>query len=102
MILASQLFPVFYAVVGVPGSQKGYNFTVMDRVLIGLFDITAVSQYLWRRWAEESEQWTGNRRFIFRPLSSRASHPCSMPRSPSLAHKAPVMQAKRGRTSATQ
>ena len=47
MILASQLFAVFYAVVGVSGSQKGDNFGVMDRVLIGLFDITAVSQYLW-------------------------------------------------------
>ena len=55
-----------------------------------------------RRWAEESEQWTGNRRFFFRLLSSRASHPYSMPRSPSLARKAPLMQAKRGRTSATQ
>ena len=29
------------------GSQKGDNFRVMDRVLIGAFDITAVSQYLW-------------------------------------------------------
>ena len=29
------------------GSQKGDNFRVMDRVLIGGFDITAVSQYLW-------------------------------------------------------
>ena len=28
------------------GSQKGDNFRVMDRVLIGAFDITAVSQYL--------------------------------------------------------
>ena len=47
MILASQLFPVFYVVVGVSGSKKGDNFGVMDRVFIGLFDITAVSQYLW-------------------------------------------------------
>ena len=29
------------------GSQKGDNFRVMDRVLIGAFDITAASQYLW-------------------------------------------------------
>jgi len=29
------------------GSQKGDNFWVMNRVLIGPFDITAVSQYLW-------------------------------------------------------
>jgi len=34
----------------------------MDRVLIGPFDITTVNQYLW---AEEPEQWTGNRRFIW-------------------------------------
>ena len=47
MILVSQLFPVFCAVVCVSGSQKGDNFGVMDRVFIGLFDITAVSQYLW-------------------------------------------------------
>ena len=58
----SQLFPVFYAVVGVSGSQKDDNVRVMDSVLIGAFDITAVS---WRRWAEEPEQWTGNRLFIF-------------------------------------
>ena len=52
----------------------------MDRVLIGPFDITAVS---WRRWAEEPEQWTGNRLFIFLLPSSRASR--TMPRSPRLA-----------------
>ena len=34
----------------------------MDRVLIGPFDITAVS---WRRWAEEPQQWTGNRPLFF-------------------------------------
>ena len=34
--LPSQLFPVFYAVVGVSGSQKDDNVWVMDRVLIVL------------------------------------------------------------------
>ena len=29
-----------YTAVGVSGSQKGDNFRVMDRVLIGAFDIT--------------------------------------------------------------
>ena len=47
-----------------------------------------------RRWAEEPEQWTGNRRFIFSPpLVSHVSLSREMPRSPRLAHKAPVMQA---------
>ena len=41
------LFPVVNAAVGVSGSKKGDNFRVMDRVFIGPFDITAVSQYLW-------------------------------------------------------
>ena len=47
VILPFRLFPVFYAVVGVSGSQKGDNFWEIDRALIGPFDITAVSQYLW-------------------------------------------------------
>ena len=41
------LCPVVYAAVDVSDSQKGDNFRVMDRVLIGPFEITAVSQYLW-------------------------------------------------------
>ena len=41
------LFPVVYAAVDVSDSRKGDNFRVMDRVLIGPFEITAVSQYLW-------------------------------------------------------
>ena len=87
-------FPVVYAAVGVGGSQKGETFQVMDRGLIGPFDITAVSQYLWAyiRWAEEAEQGTGSRCFIFHPTSSCALR--KMPRLPCLAHKAPVMQAK--------
>ena len=36
-----------YAAVGVFGTQKGDNFRVLDRVFVGPFDITAVSQYLW-------------------------------------------------------
>ena len=38
-------FPVVYAAVSVYGNQKGDNFRIADRVLIGPFDITAVSQY---------------------------------------------------------
>ena len=63
------LFPVVYASVCISGSQNGDNFRVMSCVLIGPFDITAVSQY----WcAEESEQWIGNSRFIFLLHSSLA------------------------------
>ena len=47
---------------------------------------------------EQQEQWTADRRFIFLLPSSRASPSCRAPReisrSPRLAHKAPVMQAK--------
>ena len=70
----------------------------MDRVLIGSFDITAGSYICGRKWAEQQEQWTANRRFIFLFPSSRASRSCRAPREISrslrLAHKAPVMQAK--------
>ena len=49
---------------------------------------------------EESEQWTGNRRFIFLLPSSHASHSFrtsgKIPRSPRLAHKSPVLQARDG------
>ena len=38
---------VVVAAVGVSGSQKGDNFRVIDRVFVGFFNITAVSQYLW-------------------------------------------------------
>ena len=41
------LFPVVYAALCVSGSQKGDNFWVMDRVLIGPFEITSIGQYLW-------------------------------------------------------
>ena len=47
---------------------------------------------------EQQEQWTADRRFIFLFPSSRASRsyraPREISRSPRLAHKAPVMQAK--------
>ena len=50
-----------------------------------------------RRWAEEREKWTGNRRFMFLLPSSYASRSFrasfKMLRSPRLAHKAPAMQA---------
>ena len=50
-----------------------------------------------RALAEQQEQWTANRRFIFLFPSSRALHSCRAPleisRSPRLAYKAPVMQA---------
>ena len=42
-----------------------------------------------RRWAEESEQWTGYKRFIFLLPFSRASS--KIPRLPRLAHKVPVL-----------
>ena len=45
-----------------------------------------------RSLVEQQEQWTANRRFIFLSPSSRASREIS--RSPCLAHKAPVMQAR--------
>ena len=38
---------VVVAAVGVSGSQKRDNFRVIDRVFVGFFNITAVSQYLW-------------------------------------------------------
>ena len=51
-----------------------------------------------RALVEQQEQWTANRRFVFLFPSSRASRSCRAPRgisrSPRLAHKAPVMQAK--------
>ena len=40
-------FPVVYAAVDVSDSQKEDNFRLMDSVLIGPFEITAVSQYFW-------------------------------------------------------
>ena len=47
---------------------------------------------------EGPEQWTGNWPFIFLLPLSRASHSFrasrKMPRSPRLAHNAPVMQAR--------
>ena len=45
-----------------------------------------------RTLVEQQEQWTANRRFIFLFPSSRASR--EILRSPLLAHRAPVMQAK--------
>ena len=49
-----------------------------------------------RALAEQQEQWTANRRFIFLFASSRASCSCcalrEISRSPGLAHKAPVVQ----------
>lgn len=57
-----------YANVGVSGSQKDDNFQVMDCAFFSPFDITTVGQYLWVRWVEEPEQWTGY------PLSPVTSH----------------------------
>ena len=77
-----------YAAVVVSGSQKGDNFLV-DRVFTGPFNITAVSQYCGRSWAEEPEQWTGYRRFIFFFSPRLALCAC-------FAHGVPVMQASNG------
>ena len=46
-----------------------------------------------RKWAEQQERWTANRRFIFLLPSSRASARKIL-RLPRLAHKAPVMPAR--------
>ena len=69
----------------------------MDHVLIGPLTSVPSVNTCERRWVEEPEQWTGDRRFIFLLPLSCASHSlltlCKMLRSPGLAHKAPVMQA---------
>ena len=74
--------------------QKGDNFRVFWLVLL---TSPRVVNICGRRWAEQQEQWTANRRFIFLFPSSRTSRSCRAPReisrSPRLAHKAPVMQA---------
>ena len=49
-----------YAAVSVSGSQKSEHFRVMDRVLIGPFDITAVSQYLWAKVGGRAMDWSVN------------------------------------------
>ena len=56
MFVWSCIKVVVVAAVGVSGSQKGDNFRVIDRLFVVFFNITAVSQYLWRRWAEEPEK----------------------------------------------
>ena len=64
------LFPRVYAAVGVFGTQKGDNFRVMDRVFIGPFDITAVSQYLWAQVSGRvgAMDWLQALYFFFSPL----------------------------------
>ena len=49
-LIFSVVYATITATVGVSGSQRGDNFRandIMDRVLIGPFATTAVSQYLW-------------------------------------------------------
>ena len=87
---------VVVAAVGVSGSQKGGNFRVIDRVFVGFFlTLPPLVNTCGRRWAEEREKWTGNRRFMFLLPSSYASGSfrtsLKMLRSPCLAHKVPVM-----------
>ena len=67
----------------------------MDRVLIGPFDIIAVNQYfvgVGGRKSQNNGLVTGDLLFSH-PLVSRASLSREMPRSPRLAHKAPILQA---------
>ena len=80
-----------YAAVSVSGSQKSENFRVMDRVLIGPFDITAVSQYLWTKVGRRARimDWLQALYFFSSTRFAR-----EMQRLPRFAHKAPVMQAK--------
>ena len=82
-----------YAAVGVSGSHKGNKFRVMDRLLIGPFNITAVSQYQFvgvgGRKSQNNVLFTGALFFLL--PSSRASR--KIPRLNRLPHKAPVMQA---------
>ena len=82
-----------YAAVGVSGSHKGNKFRVMDRLLIGPFNITAVSQYQFvgvgGRKSQNNVLFTGALFFLL--PSSRASR--KIPRLHRLPHKAPVMQA---------
>ena len=63
----------------------------MDRVLIGPFDITAVSQYLWVKVGRRARtiDWLQALYFFSSTRFAR-----EMPRSPRLAHEAPVMRAK--------
>ena len=63
------------------GTQKGDNFRVMDRVFIGPFDITAVSQYLWAQVSGRvrAMNWLQALYFFLLP-SSRASR--KLPRLP--------------------
>ena len=74
-----------YAAVSVSGSQKGNNFRVMDRLFIGPFNITAVSQVL----KSLNNALVTGALFVLLP-SSRASR--KMPRLHRLAHKVPVTQ----------
>ena len=83
------LFPGVYAAVSDSGSQKGDNFRVKDRVSLVLLTSLLSVKICGRRWAEESEQWTGYKLFIFLLPSSRASR--KTPRLPRLAHKVPVL-----------
>ena len=59
------------------------------------FPAIAVLTTCGRKWAEEPEQWTGNRLFIFLLPSFFASHSfrasCKILRSLRLAHKAPQL-----------
>ena len=77
--------------------QKGDNFrAIRDRLV--LLASPRVVNICGRKWVEQEELWTANRRFIFLSPSSHALRsccaPCKISRSPRLAHKAPVMQAR--------
>ena len=98
MFVRSCIKLVVVAAVGVSGSQKGDNFRVIDRLFV-VFFLTSppLVNTCGRRWEEEPEKWTGNRRFIFLLPSSYGSRSfrasLKMSRSPCLAHEVPVMEA---------
>ena len=72
-----------YDAVSVPGSQESENFRVMDRFLIGPFDITAVSQYLWAKVGGRARTMDCVQALYFLSSTRFARE---MPRSPRLPH----------------
>ena len=72
-----------YDAVSVSGSQKSENFRVMDRFLIGPFDITAVSQNLWAKVGGRARTMDCVQALYFLSSTRFARE---MPRSPRLPH----------------
>ena len=82
----------FYTAVGVSDSQKGDNFRVIDRVFDGPFNMGVGGRIK----SQKNGLVTGALFFSSPRLAFLLRSFCAslkMPRSPCLAHKAPVMQA---------